>query len=147
MEAEEDFTAAEVSMEEAAFMAEGLTPAARTFTAGIMVAQVLHGTVARAGMAATTGGMGATTEGIGVIRGTGMDGAGALVLVGRIGVGDTLMATTVTARGITRLRIHTIIRTLVLRAIHVLPTEMMTLRLLTRTQNLEATQQSLGGRR
>ena len=130
-------------MEEAASMVEGLTRVARTSTAAIMAAQILLGTVAPAGTVAITGGM----EGIGVIRATGMDGAGALALVGRIGVGDIRMATTATARGITVLRIPTIIRTLVLRAIHVLPTGMMTLRHLIRTQNPEAIQQSLGGRR
>ena len=130
-------------MEEEASMAEGLAPAARTSTAAIIPGP--RGMVAPAGTVAITGGM----EGIGVIRGMGMDGAGALGLVGRIGAGDGAihMATTGTARGITVLRIPTIIRTRVLRAIHVLPTGMMTLSRLIRTQNPEATQQSLGGRR
>lgn len=127
-------------MEEEPSMGE-LTPAARTSTADIMAVQIRPGAEAPDGTAVIMAGM----EGIGVIRGTGMDGAGVLALAGRLGVGDTRMATTGPARG-TLLPILPIIRTPVLRDIHVPRMGAMTLRHLIRAQNRESTQQGRGDR-
>jgi len=146
---EEDFTAAEVFME-----AEALAPAAGTSMAAIMAQGLLVGTVVPAGTVVSAGtvvpaGMEvpAGMADIGVIRGTDMDGAGdgALALGGRIGDGDTRMATTVIARGITLLRTLATIRTIVLPVIHVRPTAMVTLHRI--AQDREAIRPSPGDRR
>jgi hypothetical protein len=104
-------------------------------------------TVAMVGMEATDG-MVATTVGtadIGAIHTTATDGAGdgVLALGGRIGVGDTRMATA-TALGITLPTITTT-RIIVLRDTHVLPTGTMTLRLRIPAPNPGATQQRRTG--
>ena len=146
----EDFTAAEVFME-----AEALAPAAGTFMAAIMGPRLRVGTVAPAGTVVPAGtappvGMEATAgmADIGAIRGTDMDGAGdgALASGGRIGVGGTRMAPTVTAP-ITLLRTLIPIQTIVLRVIHVRPTATVTLHRIAATQDQEAIRPSLGDRR
>ena len=135
---EEDFTAAEVFME-----AEALAPAAGTSMAAIMAQGLLVGTVVPAGTVAPAG-----MADIGVIRGTDMGGAGdgALASGGRIGDGDTRMATTVIARGITLLSTLATTRTIVLRVIHVRPTAMVTLHRIA-AQDREAIPLSPGDRR
>ena len=130
-------------MEAEVFMVEGLTPAARTSMAAIMAADFPAGTVVPAGTEATTAG----AAGIGVIRGTAGAGDGALALGGRIGAGDTPMATTVTVRGTPLLLILTIIRTPVLRVLLVHPRGTTTLLHRITTQNPKLTRQSPGGRR
>ena len=97
--------------------------------------------VGTAGMAATTVG----TADIGAIHTTVTDGDWVLALGGRIGVGDTRIATA-TALGIT-LPTLTATRIIALRDTHVLPTGAMTLRLRIPAQNPGVTQQSLGDRR
>jgi hypothetical protein len=152
--AEEDFTAAaqadsavarqgvsmvaaEVTMATAADIPTSVTmEVATTEDAVVMV-----GTEAMDGMAATAVG----TADIGAILSTVTDGDWVLALGGRIGVGETRIATA-TALGIT-LPTLTTTRIIVVRDTHVLPTGTMTLRLRIPAQNLGATQQSLGGRR
>ena len=129
-------------MEAEVFMVEGLPLAARTSMAAIMPADIPAGTVVLAGTAATTDGV----AGIGVIRATAGVGDGALALGGRIGFGDTPMATMGTAHGITLLLLPTIIRTLVLRVLRVHPRGTMTLLHRITAQNPEVTRQSPGGR-
>lgn len=104
-------------------------------------AVVMDGTEAMDGMAATAVG----TADIGAILSTVTDGDWVLALGGRIGVGETRIATA-TALGIT-LPPLTTTRIVIVRDTHVLPTGTMTLRLRIPTQNPGATQQSLGGRR
>ena len=126
--------------------AETLAPVAGTSMVAIMAPAIMApaimapaGTVAPAGMAD-----------IGVILGTDMDGAGdgALASGGRIGAGDgdTHMATTATARGITLLSTLSTTRTIVLRVIHVRPTGTVTLHQIA-APDREAIRPSLGDRR
>jgi len=113
-------------------------------TAAIMGAATTADMVAMAGAAATTAG----TEDIGAIHATVGDGVLVLALAGRTGVGDgdTRMATTVTARGITPLSTLITTRTIVLRVIHVRPTGTVTLHQIA-AQDREAIRPSLGDRR
>jgi hypothetical protein len=152
--AEEDFTAAveadsavarhkvsmvaaEVTMATAADIPTSATmEVATTEDTGVMV-----GTEAMDGMAATAVG----TADIGAILIMATDGDGVLALGGRIGVGETRIATA-TALGIT-LPTPTTTRIIVLRDTLVHPTGTMTLRLRIPAQNPGATQQNLGDRR
>jgi len=91
-----------------------------------------------------TGAMDGTAD-IGATHTTVTDGDWVLALGGRIGVGDTRIATA-TALGIT-LPTLTTTRIIVLRDTNVLPKGTMTVRLRIPAQNPGATQQSLGDRR
>jgi len=91
-----------------------------------------------------TGAMDGTPD-IGATHTTVTDGDWVLALGGRIGVGDTRIATA-TALGIT-LPTLTTTRIIVLRDTNVLPKGTMTVRLRIPAQNPGATQQSLGDRR
>jgi hypothetical protein len=128
---------AEVTMATAADIPTSVTmEVATTEDAVVMV-----GTEAMDGMAATAVG----TADIGAILSTVTDGNWVLALGGRIGVGETRIATA-TALGIT-LPPLTTTHIIVVRDTHVLPTGTMTLRLRIPTQNPGATRQSLGSRR
>jgi hypothetical protein len=154
MEAEEDFTAAveadsavarqEVSMVAAEVIMATAADIPTPVTMEVATTEdkvVMAGTGTMDGMAATTVG----TADIGAIRTTVTDGDWVLALGGRIGVGDTRIATA-TALGIT-LPTLTTTRIIVLRDTRVLPTGTMTLRLRIPAQNPGATQQSPGDRR
>jgi hypothetical protein len=134
---EVSMVAAEVTMATAADIPTSVTMEVATTEDTV----VIVGTGAMDGMAATAVG----TADTGAIHTTVTDGDWVLALDGRIGVGDTRIATA-TAVGIT-LPTLTTTRIIVLRDTHVLPTGTMTLRLRIPAQNPGATQQSLGDRR
>jgi hypothetical protein len=145
--AEEDFTAAveadsAVARQEVSMVAEEVTmaTAADIPTSVTMEVATTEDAVVMVG----TGAMDGMAD-IGAILTTVTDGDWVLVLGGRIGVGDTRIATA-TALGIT-LPTLTTTRIIVVRDTHVLPTRTMTLRLRILTQNQGATQQSLRDRR
>ncbi len=146
MVAEEDFTAAveadsAVARQEVSMVAAEVTMATAADIPTTEDTVVMVGTGAMDGMAATAVG----TADIGAILTTVTDGDWVLALGGRIGVGETRIATA-TALGIT-LPTLTTTRIIVLRDTHVLPTGMMTLRLRIPARNPGANQQSLGDRR
>jgi len=147
MAAEEDFTAAveadsAVARQEVSMVAAEVTmaTAADIPTSVTMEVATTEDTVVMVG----TGAMDGTAD-IGATHTTVTDGDWVLALGGRIGVGDTRIATA-TALGIT-LPTLTTTRIIVLRDTNVLPKGTMTVRLRIPAQNPGATQQSLGDRR
>jgi hypothetical protein len=153
MVAEEDFTAAEadsaVARQGGSMVAAEVTMATAadvptSVTMEVVTPEdkvVMVGTEAMDGMAATAVG----TADTGAILTMATDGDWVLPLRGRIGVGETRIATA-TALGITLPTLSTT-RIIVVRDTHVLPTGTMTLRLRIPAQNPGATEQSLGVRR